>query len=160
MDVLLEWLSQTPLARWMQSEVWAYPIAEIVHIFGLGLLVGAAALFDLRLLGIGRSAIKVTFAVRFLLRTARVGFVIAVSSGLLLFLADPIGLAANRAFQIKMILLAAALANIVIFHFGIYRSVANWDINAPEPFAARLAALVSLCSWLAIIAAGRLIAYV
>lgn len=59
-----------------------------------------------------------------------------------------------------MILLAAALANIVIFHFGIYRSVANWDMNAPEPFAARLAALVSLCSWLAIIAAGRLIAYV
>lgn len=160
MDALLEWLSQTPIARWMQNEVWAYPIAEIVHIFGIGLLVGAAALFDLRLLGVGRSALSVTFAVRFLLRTARVGFVIAVSSGALLFLTNTFGFAANRAFQVKMLLLMAALANILIFHLGVYRSVARWDVNAPTPLPARLAAIISLISWLAIIAAGRLIAYV
>jgi hypothetical protein len=160
MDALLEWLSQTPLARWMQDEIWAFPIAEIVHIFGISVLVGAAALFDLRLLGVGRHAISVRFAVRFLLRTARVGFVIAISSGMLLFMSNTASFAANRAFQVKMLLLVAALANILIFHLGIYRSVATWDIYARAPLAARLAALVSLGSWLAIIAAGRLIAYV
>ncbi|MFQ3535861.1 MAG: DUF6644 family protein [Aggregatilineales bacterium] len=160
MDALLEWLSQTPLARWMQSEVWAYPIAEIVHIFGIGLLIGAAALFDLRLLGVGRQAVSVSLAMRYLLGTARVGFVIAISSGGLLFLTNAAGFAANRAFQLKMLLLMAALANILIFHAGVRRSVARWDLNAPTPLAARLAAIISLASWLAIIAAGRLIAYV
>ncbi|PJF37048.1 MAG: hypothetical protein CUN49_02340 [Candidatus Thermofonsia Clade 1 bacterium] len=160
MDALLEWLSQTALARWMQNAIWAFPIAEIVHIFGISVLVGAAALFDLRLLGVGRRAMSVTFAVRFLLRTARVGFVIAVSSGALLFLSNAADFVANRAFQVKMLLLAAALANVLIFHLGIYRSVARWDLNVPTPLAARLAALFSLAIWLAIIAAGRLIAYV
>lgn len=160
MDALLEWLSQTPLARWMQDEIWAFPIAEIVHIFGISLLVGAAALFDLRLLGVSRHAISVRFAVRFLLRAARVGFVIAISSGVLLFVSNAQSFAVNRAFQVKMLLLVAALANILIFHFGVYRSVASWDINAQAPLAARVAALISLGSWLAIIAAGRLIAYV
>ncbi len=159
MDALLEWLSQTPLARWMQNEVWAFPFAEIVHIFGIALLVGGAALFDLRLLGVARRTLSVTFAVRYLLRAARVGFVIAVSSGALLFLSNTTGFAANRAFQVKLLLLLAALANVLIFHLGVYRGVARWDTDAPTPLAARLAALFSLGVWFAIIAAGRLIAY-
>lgn len=47
----LGWLEATPLALAMRSSLWLYPIVEIFHIVGFTILVGAVALFDLRLLG-------------------------------------------------------------------------------------------------------------
>jgi hypothetical protein len=46
----LVWLETTQLAVAMRQWLWLYPIVEIVHILGFVLLVGAAFMFDLRLL--------------------------------------------------------------------------------------------------------------
>ena len=47
-------LETTGLAVAMRQWLWLYPIVEILHIIGLAVFVGAAALFDLRLLGVSR----------------------------------------------------------------------------------------------------------
>ena len=65
----------------------------------------------------------------------------------------------SPAFRIKLILLALAGLNALIFHRTIYRDVANWDPAAVAPSRARLAGMLSLIFWIAIIAAGRAIAY-
>ena len=39
----------------MRQWHWLYPIVEIVHILGFVVLVGAALIFDLRLLGLART---------------------------------------------------------------------------------------------------------
>ena len=65
----------------------------------------------------------------------------------------------SPAFRIKMVLLALAGLNALIFHLTIYRDVANWDPGSEPPARARLAGLLSLVFWIGVIAAGRAIAY-
>jgi hypothetical protein len=77
--------------------------------------------------------------------------------GLLLFSADAAHVVRNPAFQAKLLLIAAALVNIVIAHAGPWRHVAQWRIDAPS--GAKITAFVSLLLWLSAICAGRLIAY-
>jgi hypothetical protein len=58
-----------------------------------------------------------------------------------------------------MVLLLLAGLNALIFHLTVYRRAAEWDDMPVAPVRARLAGLVSLVLWIAIIAAGRSIAY-
>jgi hypothetical protein len=69
-------------------------------------------------------------------------------------------MAANPAFRLKLLLILAGGLNALAFHLGPFRSVRAWDRDAPTPARARLAAVLSLLIWTAVIAAGRLIAYV
>ena len=48
----LVWLETSALAEAMRQWTWLYPGVEIVHIVGFVVLVGAAIMFDLRLLGV------------------------------------------------------------------------------------------------------------
>jgi len=48
----LVWLETSALAMAMRQWTWLYPSVEIVHILGFVVLVGAAFMFDLRLLGV------------------------------------------------------------------------------------------------------------
>jgi len=54
MDMLLHWLPTTTIAYYMRGN-WEWPAAESLHFIGLSLLIGTVGLFDLRLLGLGRS---------------------------------------------------------------------------------------------------------
>jgi hypothetical protein len=92
-----------------------------------------------------------------LLPVSRFGFVLAIGMGFLLFSADASHVVKNPAFQAKLLLLAAALINVVIAHAGSWRHVERWGDEAPA--AAKATALASLVLWLGVICAGRLIAY-
>ena len=61
----------------MRQWLWLYPIVEIVHIVGFIVLVGAAFMFDLRLLGLAR-AVPVSALADHLLRWARWALVLVV----------------------------------------------------------------------------------
>ena len=81
-----------------------------------------------------------------------------VVSGGLLFSSEAVKMYHSVPFRIKMILLALAGLNALVFHRTIYRDVSNWD-PAVVPARAQLAGLLSLVFWVAVIAAGRAIAY-
>ena len=66
-----------------------------------------------------------------LLPLSRVGFLLAISMGFLLFSADASHVVSNPAFQAKLLLIAAALVNIVIAHAGPWRRIALWRDEAP-----------------------------
>ncbi len=92
-----------------------YPIVEIVHIVGFVILVGAAVMFDLRVLGLGRG-LAVTALARHLLRWSWAGLGLVVPAGLMMFTAHATEFGTNPAFQLKLALLAAAAANVAFFH--------------------------------------------
>lgn len=142
----------------MRQWTWLYPIVEIVHIVGFVILVGAALMFDLRLLGVSR-ALPVTAMERHLLRAARLSVALVVPTGVLMFVAHATEMADNPAFRLKVVLLTAALLNAAVFHRAPFRSVAEWDRNSETPLGARLAALLSVVLWVGVITCGRLIAY-
>lgn len=154
----LVWLEGTSAAMAMRQWLWLYPAVEIVHILGFVVLVGAAALFDLRLLGLARH-LPVTGLARYHLRWARLALVLIAPSGLLMFVAHATEMAANPAFQTKLALIVLAGVNAAVFHRGAFRSVASWDRDIVAPAGARLAAVLSLGLWSGVIACGRLLAY-
>lgn len=149
-------LERSPAGHWVRDSIWAYPIANVLHVLGVAALVGAIIALDLRLLGVLRGGRPVE-AARLTLPVAKAGFVVAVLSGIVLFLAEASALVVNTVFLVKFAAIGAALLNIVVFHLGVFRSIAAW---AEPPAAARCAALASLAAWLTAAVCGRFAAYV
>ena len=154
----LVWLELSGLGEAMRRSAWLYPIVEIFHIVGFVLLVGAAVLFDLRVLGLGRG-LPVTTLARHLLRWSWAGLVLVVPAGVMLFTAHATEFVDNPAFRLKMVLLVVAAANVAFFHLVPYRTVGTWDAGAAAPGPARAAAALSIPAWIGVISCGRLIAY-
>jgi hypothetical protein len=129
---------------------WAYPALEVVHIVGIGLLLGNLVAFELRVWGLG-PALPVAALARLSLTIALAGFGLAAASGLLMFAGQAGDLLANRAFVAKLVLLAAAGGNAAWFHArgGLYRLDA----------IARAQTALSLGLWILVIICGRWIAY-
>jgi hypothetical protein len=155
---LLGALEHSSLASVMRHSLWLYPIVEIVHIAGFVLLVGAVAMFDLRLLGFVRST-SVRALERSLLPWAWIALLLIVPSGVAMFSAHATEFVENPAFRMKLVLLAFAGINALIFHRGVFRSVSAWDQHLRTPAAAKASAVLSLAIWLGVITCGRLIAY-
>ena len=154
----LDWLEASSLADHIRQSLWLYPALEIVHITGITVLVGAAFMFDLRLLGFARS-LPVSGLACHLLPWSRRGLWLILPSGILLFSTNARALGADPTFWLKMSLLLAAGINVIIFHRLIYRSASELPQSGEVRFPAKISALVSVVIWIAIIACGRLLAY-
>ena len=155
----LQWLHDTQLSTTMRESIWAEPLVETIHVLTLTLFLGFAVLLDLRLLGICMRRRKVSEVLAQLNPFLFVGFAIMVASGLLLFTGDPPAFWGTTFFKAKMIFLVLAGLNVLIFNATIGHSVAQWDLTPKTPQAAKVAAIVSIVLWVAIVAAGRAIAY-
>ncbi len=134
----------------LQSHAWAYPALEVVHIVGIGLLLGNLVLLEVRVFGLG-STLPLEALAKLALAVALSGFGLAAASGLLMFASQPQELLANRAFTLKMMLLLLAGCNAGWFH-------ARGSITRCDGVA-RLQMVASSLIWLAAIACGRWIAY-
>jgi hypothetical protein len=157
-DGALHAVEAAGIARLMRESLWLYPAVEVAHITGLAVLVGTIAMFDLRLLGIGRS-MPVRALSGFLLPWTLGSLLLIVPSGLMMFSAHAADFIDNPAFKVKMLLLLCAGTNAALFRTGVYQGVAAWDVGADPPRRARVQALLSLVLWISIISCGRLIAY-
>ena len=146
------------LGQAMRQWLYLYPAVEVIHIVGIALLFGSIAVLDLRLLGLSRSIPVKRLAGHTLPWTAA-AFVLIVPSGLAMFSAHASEFIASPVFALKMCLILAAGMNAAIFHAGVFRSAARWDVSVVPPLAARAAAAASLLVWISVIACGRLLAY-
>jgi hypothetical protein len=134
----------------LQSTPWAYPALEVVHIFGIALLVGNLVALEMRVFG-RAAALPVRGLAKLSLTIALSGFALAAASGSLMFATQPAELLANQAFLIKMGLLLLAGCNALWFHGR--GSLLKLDLMA------RVQMLSSTAIWLAVIFCGRWIAY-
>jgi len=142
----------------MRQSLWLYPIVEIVHLTGIALLVGSIAMLDLRLLGLS-SSVPVRRLASHILPWTAASFLLIVPSGLSMFVAHAGDFIASPVFVLKICLILAAGVNAAVFHAGVFRGAAEWDVNRTPPAAARLSAALSLLLWISVIACGRLLAY-
>ncbi|MBA2563525.1 MAG: hypothetical protein H0V14_11560 [Chitinophagaceae bacterium] len=154
----LQWLEDTSWAVAIRQSIWLYPALEIVHIAGIVLLVGPAFMFDLRLLGFSKN-LSVSALAGYLLSWSKRGLLLIIPSGILLFITNAATLGYDPVFGLKMLLLAVAGINALIFHRINFASVSAGNENADVPANGKAAAIVSIITWLAIIACGRLLAY-
>jgi hypothetical protein len=145
-------LEHSGLGAAARGSAWLYPLANLSHVLGAALLVGAIATFDIQVL---RRARNVGVIARAVTPVAGLGLALQVASGIVLLAADAMPVVVNPAFQLKMAMLAVGLLNIAAFRrrFG-----GGLHAETPLDGAAGFAA-VSLASWLLVLLAGRFIAY-
>ncbi|MDQ7248027.1 DUF6644 family protein [Dongia sedimenti] len=149
-------LQESNFAFAIRDSTWIYPTANLSHILGLALLVGSILILDLRVLGIGRW-VAVEALSRLTTPFSIIGICLSLASGAVLFSADAAALAGHPIFRLKMAILAAALANALLFRWLWQRQIAGGTDPVPAP--ARLQAVLSGLAWLSVASCGRLIAY-
>jgi hypothetical protein len=149
---LMTALEQSSLGAAARGSAWLYPLANLGHVLGAALLVGAIATFDIQVL---RRAPNAGVIARAVTPVAGFGLTLQVASGFVLLAADAMPVVVNPAFQFKMAMFALGLINIAVFR---WRFGGGLKANAPLDGARGLAA-VSLVSWLLVLLAGRFIAY-
>lgn len=134
-------------------------LAETIHTLGIIFVAGTIMLVDLRLLGLGLKRAPVSDVVSRIVPWTLGGFCLMAFTGCSLFSTEAVKLYNSPAFRIKLVLLSLAGLNALIFHRTVYRRAAEWSSAPAAPFRARMAGLFSLILWIAIIGAGRAIAY-
>jgi hypothetical protein len=157
MTEVLASLQQSGLSVWLRESesIWALPTILTLHTLGLGVLVGSAFAFDLRVLGMGRSIPLVPLATLF--RIMWTGFWINAVTGVLLFMSDAVRKSTSPTFLTKMAFVALGVVTLVLLKRHVYGKSASPDGVSST---AKMIALASIVVWCAAISMGRLLAYV
>ena len=154
-----EWLSHTSWSVSLREGTYDYPVLLIVHVLSIALFGGMVVIGNLRVLGVAMRGVPVSQVIEQFRPWKWIGFAFLLVTGTLLSISDPIEYGGNVMYWISLLLLLAAGVNAFVFRFGIYRSVASWDDAAIAPPSARRWAGLSLALWIALVFAGRAIAF-
>jgi hypothetical protein len=87
------------------------------------------------------------------------GFVLTALTGVCFLAGTPDQFFYNDAFGVKMLLLLIAALNVCFFYTRLFPALAVTTSMQPASRGARVAAGVSLFSWIGIVTAGRLITF-
>jgi hypothetical protein len=146
-------LEQSGLGAAARGSAWLYPLANLAHVLGAALLVGAIATFDVQLI---RAAPHPLATYRAAMPIAALGLALQIVSGVVLLSADATAVVYNGAFQFKMAMFVLGLVNVAVFYWRYGRVLkADAPLERGVGFAA-----VSLASWVLVLLAGRATAYI
>ena len=138
---LCERIQETWLSQTISQSTWGYPILGALHVLAIALFGGSVLVTDLCALGLAfrrHDLQKLDADVR---SWKRVGIVVVLVTGILLFVSLPVQYYNSTSFRIKMVLLALILVNALVAR------------RRP------LHAGISLVLWTAVIFAARGIAF-
>jgi len=150
---LFEWAEDTWLGMIIRSHQYPFAVIEVVHLFGLTLLLGGVFLMSLRLFGFIMRDMPVSQVAKQLGWISFIGLVILVTTGLSLFASEAAKCYANDMYWYKMSFFFPA----VIFHFTVYRKVTR-SAN-PHPLTRGLTGFLALFLWFGVAVFGRAIGY-
>jgi len=135
---ICQWIETTSLSTAIREGALYYPILGAFHLASIGWFGGMVLMGDLSVLGIGLPDVFSEFR-----RWKWVGFAIVLLSGGLLWWCEPVVCYKSVSFRIKLALLALVAVNAFFF----------------RKTQSRAGACLSLLLWVAIVFAGRGIAF-
>src|SRR6202142_1244362 len=124
---ICQWVDGTSLSAVIRHSNSLFSIFDTIHTLGIVLVAGTIMLVDLRLLGLALRSVPIVQLVGRIVPATLWGFGLMLVSGGLLFSSEAVKMYHSPAFRIKMLLLALAGLNALIFHRTIYRDVGGWD---------------------------------
>ena len=156
-------LSASAPVAMLRNSFWLYPIVNATRIFGIALVVGGILPLNLRLI-VFVQGYAVKPLAKLCVPIAAGGLAIAVITGLMLFSVKPVDYIRTDIFLAKIGLIGAACINIVLVRFNSsWREIVQSDdsiLNTKEPdFGLRIAGVISLIVWIAVLALGRFTGY-
>ncbi len=145
-DRFLVWLATSDLRLFFyRAEGWD-PFVVFLHVLGASVLFGAILLMDLRLIGRARQ-LGVHELAALAVPWAMGGAALALITGIVLLLFDPIAVGIHTFFLPKMALIVLGLANALLFH----RFAGLDTVDAPRgQLRARISGVASIAVWMAV----------
>ena len=156
---IIGFLEDSGLADAIRENDLLFPLIKSVHVLAICLVVGSIMAVDLRLLGLASVKRPVSDFTREILPLTWGAFAVAVASGFLMFMSNATKYLGNGFFVAKLLLIAAAGVNMLVFHFLSASNQTRWDNQARPPLSARLAGGISMLLWIAVVACGRWIGF-
>ena len=150
-------IEDSGLSTWLResTSLFAFWFVLTIHAIGMGLLVGASAVIDLRILGVAPDLPLAPL--KRLYRFIWVGFWIQVVSGAFLLIAYPTKALTNPVFYIKLMLIAFAMTTMQILQKRVFSDPGLSE--AAMMAQGKVFALWSLVFWVGAVTSGRLLAY-
>jgi hypothetical protein len=153
------WLAATPASLFIQATDAIIPAVQTIHILCIAVVISAVLLVHLHTLGIAmRSQSSAALAKRFF-PWLWWALALLLLSGTILITAEPGRSLSNWVFQLKMLLVIAAVVLTFLFQQPLRKDPDYWQKSAARRTNAGAIAIVSLCVWVGIVFAGRWIAY-
>jgi hypothetical protein len=159
---ILTALQNLPLAAAVRGETagteWLFPIIETCHVLCVATVFGSIGFLDLRLLGVAGRDTPVAQQSAETLPFTWTAWVLAALTGTTMFISKALTYYGNFQFRMKFLFMMLAAVNMLVFQFGVYRRVSEWNTTAP-PLPARVAGGLSLAFWIAVIFFGRWVGF-
>lgn len=152
-------LQSTAFCTSLRESSNAFPIILTCHLAILAVFGGMLMMSDMRLLGFALTDFPVSQIVGRLRVWKRLGLVMMLTMGVLLFSSKAAEYYENPWFRAKIILLALTGVHALVFRRSVYDRTAEFDTMAELPKEAKIAAWLSLALWLSILVCGRAIGY-
>lgn len=157
-QVVSNWISQTSLSAAIQNHFWVVPTVQAVHICAIAVLVAGALVSELRMVGVFATDEAASAIVKRHLPWMWSALLVLLLSGLLLVWGEPERSLANRTFWVKMALVFSGFTLSVLFRRPLLQP--DFDLRAgANEWLIKPVAWVSLFIWVAVVCAGRWIAY-
>jgi len=153
------WLETTTLGTVVAGSIWTFPIVESLHTVGIAVFLGLLLVWDLRLLGVMFTRVRVSEIWRRLVPFIAVAGLFMLVTGVIVFLARPVYYWGQVFFRLKLLAMAVAMANAALFHVGVERRLIDWDAAVVPPRAARIAGGVGVVVWALVVITGRFSGY-
>jgi uncharacterized membrane protein len=142
----------------IDTSMWIWPLLEDLHFFGLILLLASIGALNLRILGFFKR-LPVGPLHRFI-PWGLAGFGLNIVTGFLFFIGMPNFYAVNFVFQLKILTILLAGANLLLFNCtSAFRSLALLGPGDEAPRFAKLVAATAIILWIAVIVLGRYIPF-
>ena len=151
-----DWLSNTDISMVIQNHNWVIPSVQSVHILAIATVMASIVMVDFRLLGMNGGRQTVTQVAHRFLPWVWCAVCVLAATGIILIIGEPARELESFVFWTKMSLLACVLILTGAVQLGAFRRESFWE---KRRLLASITAVVSLCLWVGIVAAGRWIAY-
>jgi uncharacterized membrane protein len=151
------WLQETSVSHTIQDVSWIIPLLQSVHIVMIGVVFVSSLMIALRVLGHMRADEPFPAVWQRFAPWMWTGLCVMAVTGLTLVAGEPIREFTALSFWIKMTLVLLCVTGTALYG----RSLRNLALVGPAQFpaTAKLASVLIVVLWLAIIFLGRAIAY-
>ncbi len=151
------WLETTRASHVVQSVAWIIPAVQSIHIVGIAAALASMVMLDLRVLGVGSLNQTVESVAGRLMPWVWSALLVLLLTGIVMIIGEPGRSLVNPIFQLKMVLLATAIGLTLGLRAGLRRQQISGDVKVGP--LTKATAVISIVVWVAIVFAGRWIAY-
>jgi hypothetical protein len=155
-----DWLSTTNVSVAFQSANWFVPTVQTVHIISIAILLTAVYVVSFRLIGVTRGGQSLAVLTAKSTPWIWIALCVLLGTGILLTITEPARELLNWAFRVKMLMVIALAAILLVVQTRTRQSPEYWTESPTRRRAARAIGIAAVIIGAGIVTAGRWIAYV